>query len=238
LTTPSPPVHRPTVFLFDIDGTLVASSGAGKRAVHGAVERLYGRAPDDFPYDGLTDRAIVRACVESVGGDATEEAIDAVLETYLEILRETVATAEGYRTHPGVHAALDAAAALPDAALGLGTGNIERGARVKLARVGLHERFAFGGFGSDAEPRAELLAVGAQRGAERLGRPVSACRVVVIGDTPRDVAAAKAIGAQCLAVATGGATLEELRATDAEWVFPTLEAPGCLDALVRGERPG
>lgn len=232
-TTPPAGAH-PTVFLFDIDGTLVASSGAGKRAVHGAVERLYGRAPDDFPYDGLTDRAIVRACVASVGGEATEAAIDAVLETYLELLQQTVATAPGYRTHPGVHAALEAVEALPDAAVGLGTGNIERGARVKLARVGLHQRFPFGGFGSDAEPRAELLAVGAARGAARLGRPVEACRVVVIGDTPRDVAAAKAIGAQCVAIATGGATLDQLRATDAEWVFPTLDAPGCLDALVRG----
>ena len=229
---PSPP--RPTVFLFDIDGTLVASSGAGKRAVHGAVERLYGRAPEDFPYDGLTDRAIVRACVESVGGGATEGAIDAVLEAYLELLQETVARAAGYRTHPGVHAALDAAESLPASAVGLGTGNIERGARVKLARVGLHERFAFGGFGSDAEPRAELLAVGAARGAARLGRPMEACRVVVIGDTPRDVAAATAIGAQCLAVATGGASLEELRATEAEWVFPTLDAPGAIEALAGG----
>ena len=87
--------------------------------------------------------------------------------------------------------------------MGLGTGNIREGARVKLSRVGLFERFSFGGFGCDHEDRAALIRRGAERGAEQLGLPLSECRVVVIGDTPKDVAAALACGGECVGVGTG-----------------------------------
>jgi phosphoglycolate phosphatase-like HAD superfamily hydrolase len=101
-------------------------------------------------------------------------------------------------------------------ALGLGTGNVERGAQIKLGRARLGRHFSFGGYGSDSAERAELLRAGAERGAARLGVSVVTCRVVVIGDTPRDVAGAQAIGADCLAVGTGGheaAALQALGAT-------------------------
>ena len=110
-------------------------------------------------------------------------------------------------------------------ALGLGTGNVEAGARAKLARVALDGAFAFGGFGDDHEDRALLVRAGAERGAARLDRPLDACRVVIIGDTPRDVAAARAIGAECLAVATGGATAEVLRAAEPTRLVADLTHP-------------
>ena len=97
-------------------------------------------------------------------------------------------------------------------ALGLGTGNMREGARIKLGHAGIYHRFSFGGFGDDSIDRPEILAAGAQRGAAHLGLPLPACRVVVVGDTPKDVAAAQAIGAECIAVATGMHSVAELEA--------------------------
>jgi phosphoglycolate phosphatase-like HAD superfamily hydrolase len=111
-------------------------------------------------------------------------------------------------------------------AVGLGTGNIRRGAEIKLARGGLHQHFAFGGFGCDHEDRAELLRIGAERGAARLGRPRAACRVVVSGDTVRDVQAALAIGAACIGVGTGGIALAELLQAGATAVCADLRSAG------------
>jgi phosphoglycolate phosphatase-like HAD superfamily hydrolase len=137
----------------------------------------------------------------------------------------------GYRVHPGVAAVLDALAGQPATALGLGTGNLREGARLKLARGALDARFGFGGFGCDAEDRATILRIGAARGAAQLGVGWEDTRVVVIGDTPRDVAAAASLGADCIAVCTSGSTPEELRAAGPCQVFATLDAPGVLDAL-------
>src|SRR5690606_2293953 len=128
--------------------------------------------------------------------------------------------------------ALEAAASRRNVALGLGTGNVEKGARLKLARVGLHERFRFGGFGSDHEDRPTLILRGAERGAALLGAPLSACRVVIIGDTPKDVHAAQAIGAECVGVGTGGFATHELSAAGATWAFDDLSQPGALEALL------
>ena len=124
--------------------------------------------------------------------------------------------------HAGVEALLDVVAEVTGVAVGLGTGNIEAGAWAKLDAVGLRGRFGFGGFGSDAEDRAALLRVGATRGAASLGAGIDECRVVVIGDTPRDLAAANAIGAECVLVATGTFTTAALRAARAPTVFETL----------------
>jgi phosphoglycolate phosphatase-like HAD superfamily hydrolase len=182
---------RPTVLLFDIDGTLITSGGAGRRAMERGFERAGGRrdAISGIPLDGMTDRLIVRAGLEAIGHEATEAAIDRVLDAYLEALAEEVAlvSAERYRVHRGMREAIDAGVRA-GAAVGLGTGNLRAGARIKLERVELHDCFAFGGFGCDAEARVELIRVGAERGAAALGAEVTACRVVVIGDTPRDVA--------------------------------------------------
>jgi phosphoglycolate phosphatase len=223
---------RPTVFLFDIDGTLVSTGGAGRRAIVRAfVERVGSAAGIDFTFAGMTDRAIVRLGLERASLPCHEVAIAAVLESYVRALESEVAAAEGFLVHEGVMEALAAAAGWSRCALGLGTGNIRDGARLKLGRVGLFERFSFGGFGCDAEDRAELLRVGARRGAALLGAPLGACRVVVIGDTPKDVAAAQAIGAEAIGVGTGPYSAEELLACGAAKAFRHLNEPGAIEAL-------
>ncbi|MCA3016138.1 MAG: haloacid dehalogenase-like hydrolase [Myxococcaceae bacterium] len=228
---------RPTVLLFDIDGTLLTAGSAGRRAIRGAFEQRYGRADacDHFSFGGMTDQAIARQGLEAIGVSVTPAAVAELLATYVGLLEhevQRVPDAE-YRVFPGVLDAVEVAHAR-GYAVGLGTGNVRAGATVKLRRVGLHLRFDFGGFGDDAELRPELIRHGAERGAARLGRPRSETRVVVIGDTPKDVEAARAIGADCVAVATGGFPVEALVAAGATWAFADLTAPGALEAVVTG----
>lgn len=223
-----------TILLFDVDGTLITTGGAGREAILRALE-LGGVDPRvRFSFAGMTDRAIVRRYLDASGEGASETRIDELLASYLGILGEEVARvpADRYHLHDGMTAALDRADALVGTAVGLGTGNVERGARIKLERVGVSHRFTFGGFGDDHEERAELLRVGALRGARQLGVDAGSCRIVVIGDTPRDVAAAKAIGAESFAVATGTISYQDLEASEPAHLFTDLAAPGALDALL------
>jgi phosphoglycolate phosphatase-like HAD superfamily hydrolase len=230
-------MRRPTVLLFDVDGTLVTTGGAGRRAIERAFEALHGRrdATHSFPFDGMTDRGIVRQALVAIGQEVTDARIDQLLAHYLECLQEEIALAEAqrYRVHPGMREAV-AAGLAAGMAVGLGTGNVERGARLKLQRVGLSEQFSFGGFGDDHELRPELIRAGAQRGAARLGVALAQARVVVIGDTPRDIDAAVAIGAECIGVGTGHWTVEQLKAHGATWAFADLTDPAALDALLVG----
>lgn len=227
----------PTVLLFDVDETLITTGGAGRRALEQAFAALHTR-PDaltTFRLDGMTDRAIVRMGLETIGQPPNEAAIAAVLAKYLEYLGgevEKVAPAN-YRIHPGMSEAV-AAGKKMGAAIGLGTGNIKDGAKIKLQRVGLYESFGFGGFGDDHEQRPELIRRGAQRGVKHLRVPWTEARVVVIGDTPNDIAAAHAIGAQCMAVGTGHFTVAQLLEAGADWAHDTLASPGALDALLDG----
>lgn len=202
-----------------------------------AFERVTGvKEATRFPFAGMTDRAIVRAGLRGAGAADDDAAIDHVLAVYVELLSEEVERATTYGVYPGMREAVEAALGSARTAVGLGTGNVRRGARIKLGRVGLSDSFAFGGFGCDHEERAEILRVGAARGAELLGEDVGACRVVVIGDTTKDVDAALAIGAECIAVGTGGVALGELRARGASAAFETLASPGALDALLGSDR--
>jgi phosphoglycolate phosphatase-like HAD superfamily hydrolase len=225
---------RPTVLLFDIDGTLINTGGAGRRAIDAAFEQVAGvrEACASVPLAGMTDRAIVRAAFAAAGRAPSERDIDAVLDAYLVALAIEVAVSPGYRVLAGVMAALDAVGDVAGVAVGLGTGNVRRGAILKLARGGLDGRFAFGGFGCDHEARSEILRVAAGRGAERLGAPIAACRVVVIGDTPRDVAAAQAIGAECIAVATGRYGAAELARSGPTRVLADLADDDAVPALL------
>lgn len=226
---------KPTVLLFDIDGTLITTGGAGRRAITRAFETVYGRpdACDDFSFSGMTDRAIVRLGLDAIGVTVSSATIDEVIGSYLRLLDEEVARVDEakYRVHRGMHEAI-AAGHSNGCAVGLGTGNVQRGAITKLRRVGLHDRFDFGGFGDDHELRPELIRRGAERGAARLGKPLEAVRVVVIGDTPKDVDAARAIGAECVAVATGDHSLEALEQAGATRAFPDLSAAGALESLL------
>jgi phosphoglycolate phosphatase len=185
-------------------------------------------------FHGMTDRAIIRGGLERVGLPADDATIDKICSTYLDALADEMPTSKGFVVHPGVRELLNALTQRDDVVLGLGTGNLREGARIKLAHAGIHHHFLFGGYGCDHELRPEIIRLAAERGAAHLGRPLDACRVVVIGDTPRDVEAGRAIGAETLAVETGGIPNDELRAAGATWVVPDLTATGVLDLLVSG----
>jgi len=226
---------RPTVYLFDIDGTLISTGGAGRRAMEGAFRDVHGErgpAAVAFSYAGMTDRAIVRAGLFALEHHLPDAAaIDEVLDRYLVRVADEVLRTTSYVVHPGVTSVLAWLAEKPRVAIGLGTGNVKKGAYAKLARGALDAPFAFGGFGCDAEDRTELLRVGATRGAAALGIALAECRVVVIGDTPKDVAAAQGIGADCIGVGTGGFAPKDLRDLGARNAFATLDEDGVRGAL-------
>ena len=182
----------------------------------------------------MTDRAIIRGGLTRMGLPADETTIDGICATYLAALAEEMPCSVGFRVCPGVSELLAGLAGRANLAMGLGTGNLRDGAQLKLARGGIDHHFAFGGFGCDHEDRPTLVRIGAERGAARLGVTLAACRVVVIGDTPHDVAAARALGAESLAVGTGGVAATELVAAGATRMVPDLAAAGVLPMLVGG----
>jgi phosphoglycolate phosphatase len=180
----------------------------------------------------MTDLAIVRQALAAIGREVEPATVDAILERYVANLREEVARTDSYVVMPAVREVVEALRGQSGAAVGLGTGNLRVGAEVKLVRGDLWRHFEFGGFGCDHEDRGQLLGLGADRGAKLLGVPRSECRIVVIGDTTRDIDAARAIGAECVAVGTGGVALDVLEKAGADAVFRDLSEPGVLPALL------
>lgn len=225
---------RKSVLLFDVDGTLIRTGGAGSRALRAAFDELYSapEAPGRVDVRGNTDGSIFVEALRHAGVAPTAEEVARVLGVYLDALVREVEASPGYEVLPGVAPCLDALQGIPDLALGLGTGNVEHGARVKLRRGGLDRYFGFGGFGCDSADRPALVRRGAERGATRLGAPLEALRVVVIGDTPRDVTAARANGFDVLAVATGGHPLDDLVASGADLAVSRLDDPRVVPFLV------
>jgi len=225
---------RPAIILFDIDGTLVDTGGAGRRAMRRAFAERYDRpdATDGIDFGGRTDGWIFDEATRAIGVALDLAAREALIAAYLTALEDEVERSPRYRVHEGAVAAIDHAESL-GLAVGLGTGNVQDGARVKLRRAGLDVRFAFGGFGSDATARPDVLRAGAERGAARLGVALAACRIVVLGDTPHDLTAARAIGATSVAVTTGPFDADALRAAGADVVVDRLDAPAALDAIGR-----
>lgn len=163
---------NPTVILFDVDGTLLTSGGAGRRAMVAAFVAVTGNgsACDGFSMAGMTDRAIIRQGLQAIGSPVADATMDAILADYLHRLPASVADPTQVIACHGVIQALTALRSLPHFAVGLGTGNVERGARIKLAAIDLNDHFSFGGFGCDAEDRAALIVVGAARGALEVGQ--------------------------------------------------------------------
>lgn len=229
---------RPLIYLFDIDGTLVSTAGAGRKALCATFRARYGSDHGlHFSFDGMTDKAIVALALEAMAVPLREptlaDEVQSVLEAYVQTLASlATASADAFVVHEGVVNVLDQVHAAGRGVMGLGTGNVRRGAEIKLAAVNLYHRFAFGGFGCDHRDRTALLAVGAARGAALLGKPVADCDVLVIGDTPKDIAAAHGIGARCLAVATGSYSVADLRAAGGDVCVPTLNDPAALAALM------
>lgn len=229
------------VILFDIDGTLVTTAGGARQALLDAVTAQLGDPSGfDFSFGGMTDRGIMRRGLRHRGlaGDdpgvdhaAVEARIDALIADYLPRLERLLATTPVHRLLPGAGELARAAATWSGVAAGLGTGNVRHGATLKLRPFGLHEVLPFGGFGCDAELRADLIAAGHRRGAARLGVPLEQARLVIVGDTPLDVQAARANGGVTLAVATGSSSRAELQASGAEVVVDRLDEPHVRAAL-------
>ena len=224
--------------LFDIDGTLLRSDGAGKRAIHRALLEVFGATgPDDYDFDGKTDRQIVRELMRFAGH--RDEHIDGqmhrLLALYVPYLHEELADSTG-RAYvlPGVRELLDALDGRRDVILGLLTGNVEEGARAKLQAVGLEfDRFRIGAFGSDHEHRPELPAIARARTKGQLGLDLRGDAMIVIGDTPADLTCGRSLGARAIGVATGRYTVAELLQHDPVAAFRDLsETETILHAIL------
>jgi phosphoglycolate phosphatase len=214
----------PVAVLFDIDGTLISTGGAGAEAWRRAFADLYGVPAniEEVTEAGMPDQVVVTVTFRHViGREPAPREIAALMAKYLEHLPETVTESTSYVVFPGVHELLSALCASGHL-LGLTTGNIEAAAHIKVARAGLNRYFAFGGYGSDSPHRGELTKIAIQRAATILGLPPAKCYVV--GDTPRDVEAAHYAGAIAVGVATGHYTVDALRAAGAESVLRTFAA--------------
>jgi len=221
------------LILFDIDGTLLWTNGAGRRAIHRALVDEMGTAGpiDGYRFDGKTDPQIVRELMELAGHPdwQSDERITAVCRRYVELLTAELAKpTQATRIYPGIKELLAAlepyeASATPQALVGLLTGNVESGAALKLRSAGLDPaRFAVGAFGSDSHARADLPAIAAQRAAQRTGRQFTGADLVIVGDTPDDVACARPMGARTVGVATGFYSTAALHDAGATHVFENL----------------
>ena len=217
--------------LFDIDGTLLTSGGAGERALRLGVRDRFGIEEDyrSIEIAGRTDSLIARQIFQKHGIAETPENLTAFFDGYLHHLGDLLPKSNG-RLLPGIVELLDALKARPDVVLGLLTGNLQRGAELKLTHYGVWHYFEFGAFADDHHERNELGRFACARAVERAGCAFPPERIYVIGDTPHDIACAHAIGAKAIAVATGSSSAEQLRAAHADHIFNDLSD---LSAVLR-----
>jgi phosphoglycolate phosphatase-like HAD superfamily hydrolase len=226
------------LLLFDIDGTLILSRGAGRRAVKAALEAVYGSAGsiDGYNLGGKTDQRIVFDVMESTGlpREAVRARLDDFFEAYARGLVEAIGDGSGVSLLPGVRALVESLSGADGVLLGLVTGNIEEGARIKLAPTGLWPHFPVGAFGSDHIDRRQLPSLAARRAHALVGYPFRPDEVLVIGDTPLDIDCARAFGAVAVAVGTGFHPRDELLAEQPDLFFDDFsDAPAVAEALLR-----
>ena len=209
--------------LFDIDGTLVDTGGAGMRALEEASEQHFGHRGPPLDLAGSTDLGIVGHLLAHFGVESGDGEVAAFFEVYHRRLEWNLAHG-GFpgRVLDGVPELLDALAARPGVALGLLTGNTAAGSAAKMRHFQLDRYFAVGAYGCDHADRNLLGPLALERAARHYGRGFAADETWIIGDTPKDIACARALGARCLAVATGRFSVAELRACGADEVVPTL----------------
>jgi phosphoglycolate phosphatase len=218
--------ERALVALFDVDGTLLDTGGAGGRSWAHAFRSLYDVEVDVAAWTerGQTDPVVAREIFARAIGRAPEpRELGALFARYVRRLRDEIVASEGYRVFDGV---VDTLEALLEAGLMLGlvSGNLEGAARIKLERGALNRYFVFGGYGSDAEDRAAVTQTAIRKAAHLHGGSIPHRQILVVGDTPLDVAAAKAVGAVSVTVATGVYDLDQLRSAGADIALPGLDA--------------
>jgi phosphoglycolate phosphatase-like HAD superfamily hydrolase len=210
--------------LFDIDGTLISTGGAGAESWRLAFDELYGIPADigKFTDAGMTDPDVGRKTFEAVlEREPERKEFTRLLERRLHYLHTTVEESKGYKVFPGVEELLPKL--IEDGyLLGLVTGNVEAAAHIKLHRARLNRFFSFGGYGSDSTDRGELTKIALKRAALVYGEPVSAAQALVVGDTPHDVEGAHAAGIACVGVGAYHFTADQLRQAGADYAISSL----------------
>ncbi|HEY6730821.1 MAG TPA: HAD family hydrolase [Solirubrobacterales bacterium] len=212
--------------LFDIDGTLLVTGGAGAVAWQRAFREMHGVDADidEHTQAGMTDPEIAAIVFREVigrEGSAAERA--EAIAGYLSHLQAAVEESEGYRVMPGIQELLPRLAE-SGLLLGIVTGNIEAAAHIKLARGDLNRYFSFGGYGSDSSDRTELTRKAIERGGEVRGEPLDPATTIAVGDTPRDVTACHGAGIKIVGVATGNYSVAELEAAEADWAIADVKS--------------
>ena len=226
--------------LFDIDGTILLTAGAGRRAIVAAIGEEVGGNPafDRVRFDGKTDPQIVSELLEVAGqrGPHPPARVETLCRRYVSLLAHELRQPSARTTvMPGVHALLDRLEAETGVLLGLLTGNLAEGAALKLRSGGLDPaRFRVGAYGSDASDRPALPPIAAERARSYFGRVPSGAEVVIIGDTPADVGCGQCIGARAVGVATGAYSVADLEICGAHAVFQDLsETERVMEAILR-----
>lgn len=234
---------RPTLVLFDVDGTLVDAAGAGRRGLEASFRRVFGIDDITEPasrvrFEGKSDPTIIAEIAREARIEPAEieSRYTQLQEAYLDALKRELAVPNPKRrVMPGVRALLERLAARPDVFLGLVTGNIEEGARAKLAAFDLNHYFVDGGFSSDHPERPEIARIAHERLSRRAGFRFPADRVMVVGDTELDVGCARANGFCAIAVLSGWVPRERLEAARPDALFSDLtDSEAVLDAMGLG----
>lgn len=221
-------IHPMYVFLFDIDGTLIWSGGAGQAALQDAMEKEFGISnPETVPVHGLTDRVIASSLFACHGIDDSFDNWRRFIAAYLRALPKKLPEREGCIL-PGVSQLLEQLSQRSDVALGLLTGNVPDGARIKLEFYGLYDRFHFGGFGENHHRREDVATEALQAARNHLDGQVDVSRTFVIGDTPNDVRCGRHIEARVVAVSTGKHSNDELCAAEPDLLLEDFSDPSPL----------
>jgi phosphoglycolate phosphatase len=228
-------LKRPQAILFDVDGLLITTGGAGTQSWRWAFNELYGIPADigEFTQPGMTDPVVGRLTFKAViGHEPSAQELARVVSHYLMRLPEEVEGSSGYKVLAGVDELLPRLCKA-GFLLGITTGAVEAAAHIKLARAKLNRFFSFGGYGSDSADRGELTRKAIDRASEILGLTLDSQRVLVVGDTPNDIAAAHAAGAIGVGVASGHSSKDELLQAGADYVLESLleELPGVAEPV-------
>jgi phosphoglycolate phosphatase-like HAD superfamily hydrolase len=225
-------MHK-TLILWDIDGTILHSGGAGMTALHAALRTVFGKAGtfDGIDFAGRTDPWIIRQIFARFGIEDTKENFERYVDGYIGTLPGILA-GSGSQVFPGVAEILRGAGAYPAVAHGLLTGNLRRGAQTKLGHHGLWDFFPIGAFADDSAVRNELGPHALRRAHGHWGVEFSPERVWIVGDTPHDIACARAFGASVLAVATGASSASDLAAHRPDAVLENLAEPAAFWRVV------
>lgn len=215
------------LLLFDIDGTLLTSGGAGERALRLALKDRFGHDDDlaTIEIAGRTDAGIARRIFEKYGIAPTPENLSAFLDGYLHHLAIEMTRNKG-RLLPGILELLDALKTLPHVAVALLTGNLESGAKIKLTHYGVWHYFEFGAYADDHHDRNQLGKFAKARASKKHGVEFAPENIFVIGDTPHDIDCGRAIGVKTVAIATGNSTREQLAEHQPDYLFDDLSNTG------------